>query len=154
MEFRQFIAALPAFEDIPAQDFEALMQVLYYEPHIDGFVFFAQGELHPVMHVLLDGSVRVTRHDDAGNVVDAMELRGGEIFGLLGLVDNLPAPATASATSATGVACLSREGYQWLFAAAPTLARRLEYMIAVQLARELQYRNRLLRARLRQGLET
>ncbi len=151
MEFRQFIATLPAFEDLPAQDIEALLQVLHYEPHIAGYDFFTQGESHPVMHVLLDGGVRVTRHDDAGTVVDAAEVRGGELFGLLGLVDNLPATAGATATSAVGVASLNREGYQWLFAAAPALARRLEYMIAVQLARELQYRNRLLRARLRQG---
>lgn len=151
MEFRQFISILPAFQGLPEGDFEALLQVLHYEPHIEGYVFFTQGEHHPAMHVLLEGSVRVTHQDDAGNVIDTQELRGGEVFGLLGLVEKLPATSTAVATSAVGSLILTLEGYQWLFAAAPTLAHRLEYMIAVQLARELQYRNRLLRQRIQQS---
>ncbi|HEY3430976.1 MAG TPA: Crp/Fnr family transcriptional regulator [Rhodocyclaceae bacterium] len=152
MEFRQFIASLPAFEGLPEQDFEALLQVLHYEPHIEGYEFFTQGTPHGAMYVLLEGSVRVTHRDDNGNQVDALELRSGEVFGLLGLVeDGLPATATATATTPVGAVTLTREAYQWLFAAAPTLAHRLQYMIAVQLARELQYRNRLLRIRIRTG---
>ncbi|HTH40088.1 MAG TPA: cyclic nucleotide-binding domain-containing protein [Rhodocyclaceae bacterium] len=152
MEFRQFIASLPAFEGLPAQEFDALLQVLHYAPHVDGYQFFTQGGSHEAMYVLLEGNVRVTHHDDSGTPVDSLELRSGEVFGLLGLVGGLPATATATATTPVGAVTLTREAYQWLFAAAPTLARRLQYMIAVQLARELQYRNRLLRARIRSGV--
>ncbi|HEX8986451.1 MAG TPA: cyclic nucleotide-binding domain-containing protein [Rhodocyclaceae bacterium] len=149
MEFRQFISILPAFEGLTNEELDALLQVLHYEPHIDGHAFFTQGGPQAGMYVLLDGGVRVSHYDDAGTAVDTQELRSGDVFGLLGLVEDMPATATAKAVGPTGVVTLNREGFLWLGAAAPALAQRLEYMVAVQLARELQLRNRLIRARLR-----
>jgi CRP/FNR family transcriptional regulator, cyclic AMP receptor protein len=151
MEFRNFLSSLPAFDGLPAAELDILVQTMRTEPHTNGYTLFAQGDFTDTLYVLLEGSVRVSRLDDAGNAIDAQELRGGEFFGLLSLVDKLPATSTAVTTSPVAVACLEREAYRRLFSTAPSVALRLEYMTAVQLARELQYRNRLLRARMRQG---
>ena len=45
-------------------------------------------------------------------------------------------------------AALSREGFHKLFASAPPIGHHLQYMVAVQLARDLQERNKALRAML------
>lgn len=151
MEFRNFLTSLPAFDGLPAAELDTLVRSMRTEPHVNGHVFFSQGAATETLYLLLEGSVRVSRLDDAGNAIDAQELRGGEFFGLLGLVENLPATSTAAATSSVAIACLDRAAYLNLFTVAPLVALRLEYMTAVQLARELQFRNRLLRARMRQG---
>jgi len=151
MEFRNFLSSLPAFDGLPAAELDTLVRAMRTESHVSGHAFFSQGASAGTLYVLLEGSVRVSRLDDAGIAVEAQELRGGEFFGLLGLIENLPATTTATATSPVAVACLERDAYRSLFSAAPSVALRLEYMTAVQLARELQYRNRLLRARMRHG---
>lgn len=151
MEFRNFLSSLPAFDGLPATELDTLVQMMRTEAHSNGYTFFAQGAPISTLYVLLEGSVRVTRHDNAGNTIDPQELRGGEFFGLLGLVDDLMATTTVTATSPVAVACVERDSYRSLFSTAPSVALRLDYMVAVQLARELQYRNRLLRARIRQG---
>jgi CRP-like cAMP-binding protein len=151
MEFRNFLSSLPAFDGLPAAELDILVPMMRTEAHIQGYTFFAQGNPIDTLYVLLEGSVRVSRHDDAGQAVDAQELSGGEFFGLLGLVDDLQATTTVITTSPVSVACIDRGAYRSLFSSDPSVALRLEYMVAVELARELQYRNRLLRGRMRQG---
>jgi CRP-like cAMP-binding protein len=151
MEFRKFLSSLPAFDGLPAAELDALVQMMRSEAHSSGYTFISQGAPIGTLYVLLEGSVQVTRHDNAGNAIDPQELRSGEFFGLLGLVDDLQATTTVTATSPVAVACVERDAYRSLFSTAPSVALRLDYMVAVQLARELQYRNRLLRARMRQG---
>jgi len=151
MEFRNFLSSLPAFDGLPAAELDTLVHAMRKESHVNGYTFFTQGAAINTLFVLLEGSVRVSRLDDSGNPIDAQELRGGEFFGLLGLVDDLPATTTVTTTSPVAAASLGRDAYRGLFSSAPSVGLRLEYMVAVQLARELQYRNRLLRARMRQG---
>ncbi len=152
MEFKQFLGSLPAFDGLPASDLDILISALHIDQHIAGHVFFNQGGPTHTLYLLLDGGVQVSHGDEHGTPIESAELRSGEVFGLLGLVRDLPATSTALATSTVTVACLKYEDYQTLFVKAPVAARRLQRMVAVQLARELQYRNRLLRVRMRKDL--
>lgn len=153
MEFKQFLRSLPAFEDLPESDFNVLLSAIRVNQHLANHVFFSQGGPTHALYLLLDGGVQVTYSDDQGAPIETKELRSGEVFGLLGLVRDVPATSTALATTSTvTVGALDYETYQTLFAKAPVAARRLQRMVAVQLARELQYRNRLLRVRMRKDL--
>ncbi len=149
MDEKQFFNNLPAFQDLPPGETSALLDSLNRFEFAAGYTFYTPGTPTQEMFLLLDGGVQVVRDDDNNNAIESSELRGGEVFGLLGLVPNLPATSTARAVSTVHVAQISQTAYESLIHTAPTVALRLQRMIAVQLARELQFRNRLLRARMR-----
>ena len=149
MDEKQFFNNLPAFQDLPAAEESALLDSMNLFEFAAGYTFYTPGTPTQEMFLLLDGGVQVVRDDDNANAIESAELRAGEVFGLLGLVANLPATSTARAVTAVKVAQITQSAYDALAGVAPTVALRLQRMIAVQLARELQFRNRLLRARMR-----
>jgi CRP-like cAMP-binding protein len=149
MDEKQFFNNLPAFQDLPALETVALLESLHLFDFAAGYTFYTPGTPTQEMFLLLEGGVQVVRDDGSDVAIESSELRAGEVFGLLGLVVNLPATSTARAVTPVKVAQITQAAYQGLIEAAPTAALRLQRMIAVQLARELQFRNRLLRARMR-----
>ena len=72
-------------------------------------------------------------------------LHAGEMFGLLSLIDHMLAGWGSAAKDAVTVAALSRSAFSQLFQSAPPIAHYLQHMAAVQLARDLQARNKELR---------
>lgn len=149
MDEKQFFNNLPAFQDLPQDETDLLLQALQRSEYASGYTFFVPGVPTTEMFLLLEGGVQVIRTDDNDAVMESAELRAGEVFGLLGLVPNVPATSTARAVSAVTVAHINQHDYASLASQAPKAALRLKRMVAVQLARELQFRNRLLRARMR-----
>jgi CRP/FNR family cyclic AMP-dependent transcriptional regulator len=148
MDLKQFLKQW-AFDRFTPQAIEELSQVMSMSMYPTGHVFIAQGQQGEAMYLLVEGAVEVRRVDElSGEPQEGAELRGGELFGLLSLIDNMPASATCTAKGAVTAAALSREGFQKLFAAAPPIGHHLQYMVAVQLARDLQERNKALRASL------
>lgn len=149
MDEKQFFNNVPAFKDLPDGETDVLLQTLKAAQYAAGYTFFTPGTPTTDMFLLMHGGVQVVRTDDNDAVMESSELRAGEVFGLLGLVPNVPATSTARAVSPVMVAHISQQGYADLAQQAPSAALRLKRMVAVQLARELQFRNRLLRARMR-----
>lgn len=149
MDEKQFFNNLPAFQDLPQSETSALLDSLHQFDFAPGYIFYTPGTPTQEMFLLLEGGVQVVRGDDSEAAIESSELRAGEVFGLLGLVSNLPATCTARAVTPVRVAQITQAAYLGLVDIAPTVALRLQRMIAVQLARELQFRNRLLRARMR-----
>ena len=86
------------------------------------------------------------RTDDLTGFKQERELRAGEVFGLLSLLDNLPAAATCSVIEPVTAASLPRAEFSDLFDDAPPVGHHVLYMVAIQLARDLQDRNMSLRA--------
>lgn len=149
MDEKQFFNNLPAFQDLPASETSALLESLQLLSFAAGYTFFTPGTPTQEMFLLLEGGVQLLRDDGSDVAIESSELRAGEVFGLLGLVADLPATSTARAVTPVKVAQITQSAYHALIGSAPTVALRLQRMIAVQLARELQFRNRLLRARMR-----
>ena len=150
MDIQQFLHSLPSFESFAPGYLETLAHALRVREYPDGFVFTSQDDQSDSMYLLIDGKVRISERDDiAGLVREVKELHGGELFGLLSLLDNMPAAATCTAVSPVRAAALSREEFNRMFRDAPPIGHQLHYMIAVQLARDLQNRNKSLRALLR-----
>jgi CRP-like cAMP-binding protein len=146
MFFRNFLKTLPAFSHFSDGDFEALSKAMHVEQYPDGHAFIRQGEQGREMFLLVEGEVVVSRYDDlTGAGQELKDLRAGELFGLLSLVDNLPAAATCTARGAVKVASLPRTAYNLLFQFAAPIAYHFQYLIAEQLARDLYDRNQSLR---------
>jgi CRP-like cAMP-binding protein len=146
MELTYFLKNLPAFEDFQASHLAALANHLQVEEHADGHVFIEQGQQGRALYMLLQGAVRITRHDQAGGEEYVLrELADGELFGILSLVQDLPAMATCTAKGAVKVAALGYDDFRQLFSEASPIGHHLQYMIAVQMARDLQEHNKRLR---------
>jgi CRP/FNR family transcriptional regulator, cyclic AMP receptor protein len=146
MELKQFLKQW-AFDRFSDQEISQLSGLMTLSMYPNGHVFIAQGQQGEAMYLLVDGAVEVRRADETtGEPQEGAELRSGELFGLLSLIDEMPASATCTAKGAVTAAALSREGFEKLYEAAPPIGHHLQYMVAVQLARDLQERNKALRA--------
>ena len=146
MELKQFLKqwAYDRFGDQEIAQLSALMTMSMYP---NGHVFISQGQQGEAMYLLVEGAVEVRRADETtGEAQEGAAVPSGELFGLLSLIDDMPASATCTAKGAVTAAALSREGFEKLFEAAPPIGHHLQYMVAVQLARDLQERNKALRA--------
>ncbi len=150
MELKQFLKQW-AFDRFSEQDIAQLGELMTMSTYPNGHVFISQGQQGDAMYLLADGAVELRRADEVtGEPLEGAELRGGELFGLLSLIDDMPASATCTAKGAVTAAALSREGFQKLFETAAPVGHHLQFMVAVQLARDLQERNKSLRLLLKQ----
>jgi cAMP-dependent protein kinase regulator len=146
MDLTYFLKNLPAFEDFKAPHLTIFASHLQVEEQADGHTFIQQGQQGKALYLLLQGSVRITRHEDNSDVdYEVRELADGELFGILSLVQDLPAQATCTAKGSVKVASLDHASFQQLFNEASPIGHHLQYMIAVQMARDLQEANKRLR---------
>lgn len=149
MDLKFFLKNLPAFEEFSAAHLDILSSQLKVEQHDDGHVLIRQGTQGQALYLLLQGSVRITRRDPKDEVEhEVRELSDGEMFGMLSLIDNLPASATCTARGSVTTAALTRDAFQQLFHDASPIGHHLQYMVAVQMARDIQDENKRFRAAL------
>ncbi len=152
MDLIIFLKNLPAFEEFIAPHINVFANHLKVEDFEDGTTLITQGSQGKAMYMLLHGAVRVTRHDaDSTEEIEVRELNDGEMFGMLSLFDDLPASATCVAKGPVKTASLTREDFQDLFNEASPIGRHLQYMVAVQMARDIQEENQRFRASLAKG---
>lgn len=155
MELQTVLASLPAFEEFGPAQIAALAQSLEPLECPSGHVLIAQGQQGDGLYLLLDGLIKVSRRSgDGSEDEELVELGAGEMFGVLALVDQLPAGASCTALTPVRVARLSLPGFKRLFVDALPLARHLQYMIAVQLARDISAENTRQRRRLMEQPES
>jgi CRP/FNR family transcriptional regulator, cyclic AMP receptor protein len=146
MDIKQFLKTLPAFESFTGAHVDILAGLMTVSSHQAGKRLIAQGEQGDALYLLMDGTVKTSRiHEVTGEMDEARVLHAGEMFGLLSLIEKMPAGWTSTAEGAVTVAALSRPDFIKLYEVAPPVAHHLQYMVAVQLARDLQERNKELR---------
>jgi CRP/FNR family cyclic AMP-dependent transcriptional regulator len=150
MDLKTFLKSMPGFEGFAPADLDALVAVTEVRLYPKGHQFIAQGEQGQALYIIMNGAVLLTRKDELTGFKQERELRAGDTFGLLSFIDNLPAAATCSAMESVTAASLPRIEFNELFDAAPPVGHHLLYMVAIQLARDLQDRNTSLRSLLRQ----
>jgi len=150
MELLQFLNTLPAFQTFTPAYVGVLAGLMKVGQFPSGHTFIEQGQQGEAMYLLVEGAIQVRRLDEVSGQVEERELRAGELFGLLSLIGDMPASATCIARDSVIAAALPREAFQRLFDTAAPIGHHLQYMVAVQLARDLQERNKSLRLLLKQ----
>ena len=149
MDLKFFLKNLPAFEEFKARHLDILASQLRVEQHADGHVFIRQGLQGDALYLLLQGSVRITKHDAQGAPeYEVRDLSDGEMFGMLSLIDDLPASSTCTTRGPVTTAALTRDAFQQLFHQASPIGHHLQYIVAVQMARDIQEENQRFRAAL------
>ncbi len=146
MDIKQFLKTLPAFESFTGAHVDVLAGMMTVSSHPAGHRLIAQGQQGDALYLLVEGTIQTSRiHEVTGEMDEARDLHAGEMFGLLSLIENMPAGWTSAAEGAVTVAALTRPDFLRLYELAPPVAHHLQYMVAVQLARDLQARNKELR---------
>lgn len=145
-DLRTFLHGLPAFERFQGKPLDMLVDKLRLVDFERGDQLVGQDHQGPALYIIIEGTVEITRHEALGDIEqETRDALAGEVVGLLSLVDNMPSPETCTAKTKVFAAELTPERYQSLFLLAPTVAHQLQYMVAVQLARDLQEKNKALR---------
>ena len=145
-DIESFLARQPGFARFAPREREALARALVVQDYADGHVFIEQGRAGELVFLLVSGRVRVVRDDEvtgARRELKAME--PGELFGLLSLIDRMPAAATCIAEGPVQTGALPRAALDLLMHSAAPIAVHFQRLVAVQLVRDLRDRDRSLR---------
>jgi len=149
MDLAHALSSIPAFASFNAEEVEALSRAMDVAEFPDGHVFIREGDpsrVSDAAYVLLDGQVRVTRTADSKAL--AKELKPGEIFGLIALVDRGERSASCIANGPVRAASLGRAAFDHLIHSNASLAWKFQRVVARQLARDWERLRETLRAAL------
>jgi CRP-like cAMP-binding protein len=141
MLLRHFLHTLPGFEYMSAEDVNHLATAMRVESYPDGHVFVYQDKQSRELYLLLEGEVQVCHYGQSGRYHNLKTLRAGEFFGLLSLSDGAPAAASCAANGEVKVASLPYSAYRLLYQPSSDIGCRFQYVLAAQLARDLQNRH-------------
>jgi CRP-like cAMP-binding protein len=149
MDIIHFLRLQPGFENFSSADLDVFSRMLNVAIYPAKHRFTARGEQGHALYLIMDGAVTMTSGDELTADSTDRSLRVGEWFGLLSLVENLPAFENCSTSESVTVASFNRVQFDELFESAPPIGRHLLYMLAKQLARTLIAQNERLSAKAR-----
>lgn len=126
----------PAARLAPAE--QALLEsILIHRTWEVGQVLFSQGDVVDEMFLILKGTLEVTAKAESGDPVILDRIRAGELLGEMGVLDDAPRSATATALTPVEALCLPRQRYLTLARDGHSLAAWLLDVTAESLARRI-----------------
>jgi putative peptide zinc metalloprotease protein len=112
---RERLAALPLFAGLGPAELDRLASSMLVTRYSAGDTVVEQGAEGDRFFVIVDGTVEVTRHDDeTGLELILAELRDGDFFGEMALLDRVPRTATVRATTPLETYTLTSADFQQL----------------------------------------
>lgn len=126
----------PLFAGLRAGELNIVEGFLHERHYLPDEVIFDQGEEGQALYVIVSGRVVICHPGQAGQPI--AELRAGDFFGELALLDDSPRSAQARAGERTELAVLFRGDFERLMESHAKIASQ----IAMQLARHLGQRLR------------
>jgi CRP/FNR family cyclic AMP-dependent transcriptional regulator len=100
------LARVPLFAGMSEEDLSELAAVAVPRRFEPGETVFREGDQGETAYVIRSGKVRVTRNHSDGRTITLVELRQGQIFGELAMLDHETRSATVEAVEATAVIAL------------------------------------------------
>ncbi|NBY68827.1 MAG: cyclic nucleotide-binding domain-containing protein [Betaproteobacteria bacterium] len=144
VDIQQFLKLQPGFESLSASEVATFAQMMHVALFPAKHIFNLKSDVGHTLYLIMDGAVTMKSDDPLTGIEEVHLLRVGEWFGLLSLVENLPAIGGFSASEHVTVASFNRVQFNDLFDAAPNVGRLLLYMLTKQLARALIFQNKKL----------
>lgn len=150
MLLKSFLKCHSLFKHLAEHDLDALAHAIYIEEFPAEHVLVQEGKLGKELYILVEGEIKVTHYNPlSGELEELKIIMPGEMFGLLSLVDHLPAAATCVAHGPVKVGILPHTGYNFLSKSVAPIALGFQLAVAGQLASDLRHRNQTLRDYLR-----
>jgi len=146
MLLKNFLKSQSVFSGLAENDLDALSRAIYVREFPDASIIVQEGKQGKELYLLVEGKVKVTHYDPLSGVLGVLkELKAGELFGVLSLVDHLPSAASCVAVGAVKVGILPRTGYNLLAKSSAPIALNFQLAVARQIANDLRHRNDTLR---------
>jgi MFS family permease len=120
------IAAVPLFSPLPATSLEKLARVAARVPFAAGAAIVREGDPGETFHVVVEGTLRVTRRG-----APLRELGAGDCFGEIALMHDIPRTATVTATSDVVLLLITRADFLGAVLGSVESAAALEEMIGL-----------------------
>ena len=133
-ELLRFLSSQPLFADLPPADLVPLAGVVRRRRYSRGTVIFTQGDLGQVAFIVRAGLVEIVVESADGRDLVLYEVRPGDYFGEMALLEGQPRSASAVCAEATELLAIDRDD----------LLRQLERHPSIML-RMLQAMSRRLR---------
>ena len=137
---KQFLRSLDIFKDLRDRELGYLVSALHSRTYREGEVVFVEGDIGRALFILESGKVELTRPGPGAEPVKLYELKPGDFFGEMALLESLPRSATAVATEKSHMHLLYKSKLDSLLNAEP----RIGVTIMSHLARLLSGRLRRL----------
>lgn len=148
MNLNERLRATRHFQELDAGELDALASAMQVIEAEDGHVFLREGDRADGCYLVVEGQVRVT-HERDGEVHQLKQLRPGDLFGLVALLDHGRRSATCSSVGASTCAWLPAAAFTLLHEGNPVLALHFQKLVARQLARDARTLNDALVAAMR-----
>ena len=128
--------ALPLFVDLDAEPFVQLVSTMGYRTYRAGEAIAMQGQGGDSIFVIVSGEAQVARQSDARERILGY-LRGGSIFGVIGLFTGAPPSVTVVAREETEVFEIRREHLNSIAKSFPNVPHALAEFAQRRMARNL-----------------
>lgn len=135
---KQFLRSLDIFKDLRDRELGYLVSALHSRTYREGEVIFVEGDIGRALFVLESGAVELTQPTADGKPRVLYQLKPGDFFGEMALLESLPRTATATASEKTRLHLLYKSKLDALLQAEP----RIGVSIMGHLARLLSARLR------------
>lgn len=107
---------IPIFQGLEATDYADIIPLLRQESYPPGVYIIKEGSHGDSMCVIIRGSVKVTKTDEANEEILLETLYSGSYFGEFSLVDNMPRSANVVTAEETELFRLSKKDFDALLA--------------------------------------
>ncbi len=115
IEREELIRDVPLLARLPEAELRALASQGRARSYPAGATIFREGGPGDSLHIVIEGSVRITMLSPAGDEATIALLGPGEFVGDLALLDGRPRSASAIAAEATKTLVVTRDGFtRWL----------------------------------------
>ncbi|MEQ1918684.1 MAG: cyclic nucleotide-binding domain-containing protein [Elusimicrobiota bacterium] len=137
---KNFLRSLDIFKDLRDRELGYLVSSLHSRTYREGEVIFVEGDIGRALFVLESGAVKLTLGAPGKEPRVLYQLKPGDFFGEMALLESLPRTATATATEKTHLHLLYKSKLDSLLQGEP----RIGVTILSHLARLLSARLRRL----------
>jgi len=135
------LSGLDYFRGMKSQEIDVVAGAMREDAWWDGSVVVQQGDQKGSVYFVLEGSVRVERRLENGEIVAVGHLGPGAVFGILGVLDGAPRAATCAAQGTVRCAIMDRKDFIDLMNGSTPLAMRFQMAVLRCLARDIRSTN-------------
>jgi CRP-like cAMP-binding protein len=135
---RAFLKSLDLFKDLGFVELGHLVQNMHSRTYHEGEVLFMEGDIGRALFILESGKVELTKAGTDGQAQKIYDMRPGEFFGEMALLEQLPRTATATALERSEVFLLYRSKLQSILNYHPRIGVQIMTHLAQLLSARLR----------------
>ncbi|MBI1955825.1 MAG: EAL domain-containing protein [Acidobacteria bacterium] len=121
MAVESFLKNIPFFERLSEEQLQDLVEIAGTESWGVNRTVFAEGDPPGNLYLILEGKVKISKKNEAGELLTLATLAKGDFFGEMALVDGAPRAATVSTLAPCEFFVLRRDAFTQLLSQSPRL---------------------------------